>query len=126
LVILLFFGANGYISVFEIVINFFCLLLGLMVFLLALEVVSQRGVLEVSLDLELPVWKVEKEDAEEIVGKAYYGNIEGEFLYAFEGADISAILYGLQEEEEVSKGEEDADEDVDHDNLVAQMVLGCV
>lgn len=97
-----------------------------MVFLLALEVVSQRGVLEVSLDLELPVWKVEKEDAEEIVGKAYYGNIEGEFLYAFEGADISAILYGLQEEEEVSKGEEDADEDVDHDNLVAQMVLGCV
>lgn len=60
-----------------------------------LKVVSQCRVLEVGLDLELFIGKIEEKDAKKIVGKADNGNIEGELLYAFEGADICTILYGL-------------------------------
>lgn len=71
------------------------LLLGLVVFLLALEVIPESRILQVSLNLELLIGKVEEEDAEEVVGKANDGNVEGKLLHSTQRCNIASILYGL-------------------------------
>lgn len=95
------------------------LFLNALVLSFPLEVVPEGGVLQVCLDFELLVWKVEKEDAEKVVCETDNRCVKCKISNAGEGGDGRAILYGLQKEEEEAKGEEDADEDVEHENLIA-------
>jgi hypothetical protein len=85
----------------------------------ALEVVSEGGVLSVGLHFELFVWKVEEEDTEKIVDEADDGHVEGKLTHVWKWGYVSLVLDGLKKEEQESKGEEDADEDVDHEHLIA-------
>lgn len=109
----------GDVPVFQFIICVFLLFLNALVLSFPLEVVPEGGVLQVGLDFELLVWKVEKEDAEKVVGETDDGGVKCKISNAGEGGDGRAILYGLQKEEEEAEGEEDADEDVEHENLIA-------
>ena len=110
---------DGDVAVLQLIICVFLLLLSALALSLPLEVVPEGGVLQVCLDLELPVGKVEKEDAEKVVGEADDGGIECKISDSGKGGDRRAVLDGLQEEEEEAKSEENADEDVEHQDLIA-------
>ena len=117
---------DGEVAVFQLVICVFLLILNALVLALPLEVVPEGGVLQVCLDLELLVGKVEKEGAEKVVGETDDGGIKCKISDSSKGGDRRAVLDGLQKEEEEAKGEEDADEDVEHEDLIAEVVLCCI
>ena len=66
----------GYVTVFKLIFCVFLLFLNALVLLFPLEVVPEGWVLQIGLDLELLVRKIEKEDTEKVVSEADDGCVE--------------------------------------------------
>ena len=92
--------------------------------LLTLEVVSKCRVLSKGKSLEFPIGVEAEDHHEEVVSKADDGDRVDVLFLAGVGTGRDFVLYGSQEVDHEGDREEDADEDVQHQGLVAAAVLG--
>lgn len=80
MIIVLFICCDGYIAIIELVVCVFLFFMPLLALEFSLEIAPKGRVLAVCLYLELFIWKVKEEDAEEIVCEANNRLIEGKLV----------------------------------------------
>jgi hypothetical protein len=89
----------------------------------ALKVIPESWVLIKGDALELPIGVEAEDEREEVVGKADDGHCVDVLIFSAVGAGIDLVLDRRHKVDHEGHCKEDADEDVEHDSLVAALVL---
>ena len=114
------------VHVSDVGVLLFCMFASIPSYVLApfaLKVIPESWVLIEGDALELPIGVEAEDECEEVVGKADDGDGVDVLIFSAVGAGIDLVLNRRHKVDHEGHCKEDADKDVEHDSLVAALVL---